>query len=126
MAKWNDLAKDNRLAAYEVFVRQRWRTCVSRTYYAIYSAVTEELIGQGVVMPKERNNPSHAKLPTLVGHNLAGVSHAVRWRLSGLVANLYKLRLMADYMPQIAVEKDEARVAIGLMEKAYQCLGDKS
>ena len=122
MATWADLAKDNRLAAYELKEAHRWRACVSRAYYAIFSEATGALIGQGVAMPKAQNNPSHARLPTLVGHHLRRVKHALRWRLAGVVGKLYKLRLAADYQPQVAMAEAEARQAIGLMEQAFRCM----
>ncbi|MCX7049202.1 MAG: HEPN domain-containing protein [Candidatus Sumerlaeota bacterium] len=126
MTRWADLAKDNRLAAYEVFEKQRWRTFVSRAYYAAYSATTEALVQHGVTMPMGRSGPSHAKLPELAGTNLTGIGYSLRWRLSGAIGKLYELRIMADYMPDVLVEENEARVAQGLMKQVFDCLGGKS
>ncbi|MBM4044282.1 MAG: hypothetical protein FJ279_04145 [Planctomycetes bacterium] len=105
---------------------QRWRTCVSRAYYAIYSAATDALVQQGIVMPKGKGNPAHKTLPSLVGNNLSGISHALRWRLAGMVEKLYKLRLMADYQPQVPIEERHARLALGLMDQALECLRGES
>jgi len=77
-------------------------------------------------MPEGRSNLSHARLPTIVGNNLNQLSHPVRWRLSSLVGELYKLRLTPDYMPNVEVDKDEARIALGMMRYAFDCLGGPS
>jgi len=122
MATWGQLAEDNRLAAYETFEKWRWRTCISRAYYAVFSAATEALAKQGVTMPKGQNSPSHKKVPVLVGNNLTGVSHPLRWRLARLVGRLYTMRLQADYMPDWPLEEADARDALGLMSAAFRCL----
>lgn len=79
MTTWADLAKDNTLAAYETFDSHRWRTCISRAYFAIYSAATDTVLELGVSMPAGRTNPRHDRLANLVGHNLTGMAYAVRW-----------------------------------------------
>ena len=43
-----------------------------------------------------RANPHHTRLPNLIGHNLTGMPHAVRWQLAGVIERLYKLRVVAD------------------------------
>jgi len=126
MATWEDLGKDNRVAACQLKDSGRWRSCVSRAYYAIYSAVTHELIQQGIVMPKRRGNPGHQALPQIVGAHLLRLRHPVRWQLSETVERLYKLRVVADYRPHFAVEAREATLALGLMQQAFRCLGERT
>ena len=126
MATWKNLAKDNRTASYEVLGHSRWRSCVSRAYYAVYSQATAELIRRGVTMPEGRQGPSHRKLADRVGNNLTGISHALRWRLAGIIMKLYQLRISADYVPSDAVGEDEARMSLGLMNQAFSLLGGKS
>lgn len=116
---WKDLARDNRFAVYETFSHGRWRTCLSRAYYAVYSAATEALTRRGMSMPRGRSSPSHAKLPDIIGNNLTGISYPVRWRLAGTTRKLYNLRIMADYVPSVAVEERDARLALGLMKQAF-------
>jgi uncharacterized protein (UPF0332 family) len=125
MPKWKDLARDNRLAAYELNRAGHWRSCVSRAYYAIFSATTGILILQGIRMSKDHSNPSHVKLPALVRVHLARLQHHRRWRLAALIRTLYNMRLAADYQPQVAVEAPEARQAIGLMEQAFRYIEDR-
>ena len=126
MASWADLAKDNRTAAYEVFGHGRWRTCLSRAYYAAYSEAAKHLIRQGVAMPKGREGPSHAKLPELIVDNLSRIGYEIRWKLRGTITQLRDLRIMADYMPSSSVGEDDARSALSLMKQAFDCLGGQS
>lgn len=73
-------------------------------------------------MPAGRNNPTHLSLPRIVGNNLTQLGSPIRWRLSGLVHELYGLRIIADYRPEVDVDEPEARVAMGLMVQAFGCL----
>jgi len=116
------MAKDSRLAANEARVAHRWRTCVSRAYYAVYSELSELLLRQNVTMPAGRANPRHERLPNMVEANLRQFSQPLRVQLAGAVRRLYRLRLMADYMPQVAVEHQEAKLALGLLCQVYRCL----
>jgi uncharacterized protein (UPF0332 family) len=126
MATWNDLAQDNSLAANEIFRNGRWRSCVSRAYYAAYSAVTQKLVEHGVTMPKSQQNPKHGSLPNLVGHNLTSLKYPVRWQLADAIEKLYKLRIIADYVPHMWMEERDARIALGLMEQVFRCIRGKS
>ena len=122
MTTWKDLAEDSRLAVHEMFDHRRWRTCLSRAYFAVYSEATAELVLRGVVMPLRRSGPSHTKLPELVGNNLTGISHSMRWRLAGIIKKLYELRIVADYIPSTPVDAREARLSLGLMNQAFRFL----
>ena len=101
MATWRDLAAEGRSATYELFVAHRYRSCASRAYYAVYAEVTHGLLGAGLTMPFGRGNPRHKPLPVLVGMNLAPLRPGLRWRLSGIVAQLYAFRITADHLPQV-------------------------
>jgi len=120
MATWRDLANDDYGAAGELFRKKRWRSCVSRAYYAAYAAVTDALVRGNITMPAARANPTHAALPNMIENNLTRV--ASRWKLSSIVRKLYRLRIMADYDPRRDVERSEARIAMGLMTDAFQSL----
>ena len=120
---WNDLAKDNQTAASKMLRAQRWRSSVSRAYYAAYSAATERLVHHRITMPAGRTNPTHSALPNLIKYNLTSLSYPLRGQMANAVKKLYNLRLMADYMPEVVVGETEARVALGFMVQAFRCLG---
>ena len=107
------------------FGNRRWRTCVSRAYYAIFSAATGALTESGVTMPHGRDNPSHQRLPGLSGNNLRRGSHPLQWRLAGLVEDLYRARFGADYRPSVVIGQREVAMAIGFMNRAFECLRGK-
>jgi len=48
--------------------------------------------------------------------------HAVRWQLAGVIEKLYKIRVVADYMPQVPVNETQARLALGLMRQSFRCM----
>lgn len=122
MATWQELAKFNRTAAIQLFTKDTWRGCVSRAYYATYSGVTDALLKIPIAMPAGREGPHHIPLPAMIGNNLTTLAANKRWRLSGLVKQLYDLRCLADYRPSVAVEENEARITLGLMKKAFDLL----
>lgn len=119
MATWREMARENRTAANELFAARRWRSCASRAYYAVYDEVTHGLLQAGVMMPANQANPKHRTLPNLIGNCLAPLNPAVRWRLAGLAAGLYRFRIMADYLPLVTLDEADARIAMGLMTKAF-------
>lgn len=122
MATWQEVGQDNRTAAHELFLHQRWRSCVSRAYYAAYSAVTDALFKVPVTMPAGREGPHHIPLAEIVGYNLTSLREPARWRLAGLVKRLYDLRVIADYRPSVDVDEPEARIALGLMNQIFLLL----
>jgi hypothetical protein len=95
---WRELAKSNRSAAFELLETRRYRSCVSRAYYAVYSETTHALVEGGVQMPSARNNPRHKAVPSLVGYQLLILSPKLRWKL--------------EYNPVLTVDESEARAAM--------------
>ena len=107
---WWQMAEDNFGAAGELCRGQRFRSSISRAYYASYSALVSTLLDQNVSMPA-RGNPSHASLPTLVLDHVRSISHGRRGNLIGVLSVLYRLRIAADYQPLVQVTADDARIA---------------
>jgi uncharacterized protein (UPF0332 family) len=124
MATWAEMATSNRTAAIQLFTNKAWRSSVCRAYYAVYAGVTAALIRVPVTMPVGREGPNHLPLPGIVGNNLTLLEETKRWRLSGLIKQLYDLRCLADYRPSVIVEEDEARITMGLMTQAFNLLRD--
>jgi uncharacterized protein (UPF0332 family) len=116
------MAASNRTAAHDLFANGRWRSCASRAYYAVYCEVTHALLQAGVNMPAGRANPHHQSLQNMIGNNLSALAMATRWRVAGLVAKLYVFRIIADYQPIVTLEEDDARICLGLMTQALQCM----
>ncbi len=86
----------------------RYRSCVSRAYYAAYCAATHEIIQKLTTFSHGYKNPSHEKVPTYVQNNLT-ISQAKKDAVSTLVNTLRLFREDADYRPQVLVDEQIAR-----------------
>lgn len=122
MATWTDMARENRTSACELMESRRWRNAISRAYFAVYAETTARLHRMRVTMPAGRSNPSHKRLSEIVGYQLSRLDPLHRWRLAGMIGQLYRLRIIADYRPDVDVAADEARIAMGLMVQAWRIL----
>jgi hypothetical protein len=130
MTTWYDVASDSRKAANEL-VRTRFRSCLSRAYYASYSKVAHLLVQYGVPMPPGREGPNHpGHLPTgqasdqgirrMVVERLTNLDPGKRRALSELIGELYTLRLYGDYRPSQEVGASDAREAVSMMTTVFE------
>jgi uncharacterized protein (UPF0332 family) len=122
MTAWHDIATDNETAARELVAAKRWRSAVSRAYYAVYSAVSAVLAEQGVTFSGPRANPNHADLPDLIESNIAGLRDWERRDLKSAARSLYAHRLAADYDENYPVTGETARDMTGAMNRALVLL----
>ena len=125
MTTWHEVARDSRKAANEM-VETRFRSCLSRAYYAAYSKVTHDLAAApSVTFPQGREGPNHpGELDTggirrLIETSMPAMSQERRVKLSERVGSLYTLRLYADYRPSIEIDAREAREAISMMNTVF-------
>jgi uncharacterized protein (UPF0332 family) len=123
---WLDLANDARRSANRLLTDDRFRSCLSRAYYAAYSKVTHVLAATpGVTFPNNREGPNHpGELGTggirrLIESSMPGMVQERRAKLSELVGRLYTLRVDADYKPSATVEARDARAAISIMNTVF-------
>lgn len=100
MATWQEIGINNFRAGREALVGRRYRSSVSRFYYAAFSLLTYELARTGIVFRQGRQTPSHAEMTELIIVNLTQFSEARRTAIALLTARLYRLRLDADYLDQ--------------------------
>jgi len=57
---WLEVARDARQSANELMELNRFRSCISRAYYAAYAKASHELVVTvGLTMPTNREGPSH-------------------------------------------------------------------
>jgi uncharacterized protein (UPF0332 family) len=123
---WLESARDARGSANELMELERFRSCMSRAYYAAYSKVTHELVvTAGLTMPPDREGPNHpgktgrAGIRRLIETSMPNMRQDKREKLSELVGRLYTLRIDADYKPSVAVESRDAREAITIMKTIF-------
>ncbi len=96
------------MAAEQLLQEGRYRSSVSRAYYAAYCAATHEIIQKLTTFSQGRHNPSHENLPKYIQNNLT-ITHAKKDRISTLVLILRQFREDADYRPHISVDETIAR-----------------
>lgn len=117
---WLELAKDARNSANILLVGERYRSCVSRAYYAAYSKVTHELVHAArLTMPPGREGPSHARIRPLIVTSMPNMRQDKRLKLSELIGRLYTLRIDADYKPSVEVKGRDAREALSMMKTVF-------
>jgi uncharacterized protein (UPF0332 family) len=111
MANWREMSLDNFEAAKELLASGRWRSSVSRSYYAAYCAITEDLDRRNVSFAHGWNNPGHEQLLLLIRHNLILPENSRRQ----LRRALHRLRIAredADYRPTTLVDRHMALTCI--------------
>jgi len=112
MATWAQLAVDNFAAAGELYRSARYRSSVSRAYFASFAAVSEALVARGLTFADGREAPSHAALRGMVEDNLGSIAVRRRQRLKSLLNVCYEQRLQADYRPRKTIDRVQARNAV--------------
>ncbi len=111
MATWKELSEDSLLAAEALLQEGRYRSCISRAYYAAYCAATQEIVQKLTTFSHGRNNPSHELLPSYIQNNLT-ISRAKKDVVSTLTSLLRLYREDADYRPHLAVDKITAQECV--------------
>jgi len=124
VATWEDVGVNSFRAAVELFDAggSRYRSAVSRFYYAAFALLTHELSRRGAPFHAGRETPSHAELPRLIEAHLNQFSEQRRANLARTVAELYRDRLAADYSRE-RVDKAAARDAYRRATNVFTYLG---
>ena len=111
MATWDQISRENLLAAKSLSQDSRWRSAVSRAYYAAYASVSGALEGLAQ-FPRDRYGPSHDLLPILVMTYLTTIGFFDRRKVAAASRRLYRYRIAADYEPPMTVDRDFAATAL--------------
>lgn len=110
MAAWIEIARDSRRAAGLCLSRGHYRSCVSRAYYAVFSAVIAALQRTGLQPQPGREAWAHARLHDLVRENLKTKLSAKRVRdLRRIIRENYRARIHADYVSGATTDEQTAR-----------------
>jgi uncharacterized protein (UPF0332 family) len=96
MATWQEIGIDNFQAGRELLDGKRYRSSVSRFYYAAFSILTHELTLAGVKFGDDQETPSHKILPKLIRLHLP-LSVRQKADTISVVRRLYATRISADY-----------------------------
>ena len=115
MATWQEIGIDNFRAGRELLDNKRYRSSVSRFYYAAFSLLTHEFTKVGVDFGVDQVTPNHKGLPKLVRLYLP-LSMKQKTESVAIIRRLYSARISADYQRRTT---DEA-VARGIMRDTAQ------
>ena len=121
--RWLAISFNSRKAAQQLLVMECYRSSISRSYYAAYSAVTSMLVRQGITLGYGGSNPGHAGLPALVVDNLTLLPLTARFDLNKSLRRLYRARAEADYAAAIVVNNAAAKRSIRDLARVFQLLG---
>jgi hypothetical protein len=105
----------------ETVCRGLWRSSVSRSYYAVFAALTASL-ERDATFPAGRDAPAHATLPLLIRNYLSQVRVVQRRRLMSDVRELYENRVTADYRIARTVNRNVALRSVLLAERSLEML----
>lgn len=100
MATWQEIGIENYQAARELYQgrdgKPRYRSSVSRSYYAAFCLITSELRKVGVSFETGQETPSHKGLPKLMKLSLPQTDQQ-KMEMVTIVRRLYTWRIAADY-----------------------------
>lgn len=108
---WYDMGTDNLRAAHEAYRTGRYRTCVSRAYYAAYCAATEVIRQSVTIFPNGRNNPSHNQVANYILNTTSLPQRRKQVVSDGLVL-LRSFREDADYRPGQDISPTDASILL--------------
>ena len=106
---WATAGEDALSAARVCAANERWRSVVSRSYYAAYSFAASVLAKEGVAFRDDRVGPEHEPLPDLIRDHLGKrFGRPTLRELRITIAALYSARIAADYRPHQLIDKSSA------------------
>lgn len=126
VGQWREMSMENLRAAKSLLDNGCLRSCVNRAYFAAYAAITSELVKlKRVEFAQGRKNPSHDQVLTMLVHNLGAKRFGMGTlrQLNTAVRSLRRARLVADYVPGEAIDKELALMAVKDASKVLDTLG---
>ncbi len=125
--RWLQMAQGSLAAAQALAVQGEARSAASRAYYAAYQAVTALLLYHGMTPPEDREAWSHEATPDLLWHLAPTTLKQDRRKdMAHRLADLYDLRLIADYVSIAEVEMPSLKTALKDASFIVGIVGDNS
>ena len=121
---WSDMGRQAWKAAVDLGKLRNRRSCVSRAYYAAFSAVTAEIRKITTDFPKGFEHPPHPQLGKAVKKHLTHFSKHDRDELRDALSRLYSARLDADYRHEAEPDADSTRNALRDARYVLQSMGE--
>ncbi len=108
---WWQISDEAMIAAKALSLDGRWRSSVSRAYYAAYASVAGGLQGRAS-FPAGRHGPTHDRLPVLIMTYMTSLPVWNRRQVAGTARRLYEWRVAADYIPTRLVDRAVTRACL--------------
>ena len=108
MSTWVEISLDSFGAANVLFGAARWRSCISRYYYAAFSAVSDALNKNGYVRIGHET-PRHREITRLIDQHLTSFYPKQRRSLKAAIRRMYDARIVADYRGGRTSDRDVAQ-----------------
>ena len=121
METWEQMSEDALRAAESLLQEGRYRSSVSRSYYAAYCAATGEIVKKLTTFAHGWKNPAHEKVPVYIQSNLT-LAQTKKDAVEKLLRTLRLFRENADYRPHEEVDEQIARDCIRDAAEAQQIL----
>ena len=127
MANWQDVGKNNLSDAVLLLDNKKYRSAISRFYYAVFAALTFELIRRGASgdFGNNKNTPGHAQLPGLTEKWFTHLSEERRKNLVLQIGELYRSRIASDYSGE-RVSRASCQTAYRTVLSIFKILGMKT
>ena len=105
------MAKDSLVAAIILEREELLRPSASRFYYAAFQASIAVLLYLRLTPPTDEEGWSHITTPSLLREHLEPVIESLdkRRRIAGILQELYKLRIEADYIGDCAFDLEKSK-----------------
>ena len=110
---WLNMALDSLQASQTLADNKLWRSSASRCYYAAFQAATALLLYCRMTPPEEREAWSHEDTPDILRDHITPLvtSRDRRKDLANRLRELYKIRVVADYIGSVPFSEDRVSVA---------------
>jgi uncharacterized protein (UPF0332 family) len=109
---WDKIGRDSLEAAKLLKEAGRFRSSVSRAYYAAHYVFTEFVTRNGFIPAPRRQTPSHLAQAGLVGRHAGTLSLREQRLLRQTLTRLYSRRIDADYDSRVRIDSSTALEAI--------------
>jgi uncharacterized protein (UPF0332 family) len=119
---WDAIGRDSLEAGRLLFKEGRWRSSISRSYYAAFSVVVGRVLPH-VKLPPRMMTPRHNALPKQVMKHLTRLYPKQQRLVSGMLVRLYRARIRADDNAPKNVEREDALASIRMAAAVMKLLG---
>ena len=120
MATWQEIGQDNFRAGRELFDAKRYRSSVSRLYYAAFCVLTQELSLAGAQFGNDQETPNHKAVPKLMKLHLT-LPTRQKAQAVAIIRRLYAARIAADYQRR-TTDRGTVQDALRDTAKLFQLL----